>query len=121
MSAQMRRIQNSIRGRPEVRFVSFTVDPERDTPEVLAAYARRFQAQPGRWYFLTGPEATLNMLSRDAFKLSAIAGGSQPDHSTRFVLVDRQARIRGYYTTSEEQNDIKKLLADIERLCEGPS
>ncbi len=51
------------------------------------------------WYFLTGPVPTLQMLDRDAFKLGNIDAAMQ--HSTRFVLVDRQGRIRGYYDTSE--------------------
>ena len=82
-----------------MRLVSFSVDPAEDTPPVLAAYAKTHGAAPSMWYFLTGPVATLQMLDRDAFKLGNIDATMQ--HSTRFVLVDRQGRIRGYYDTSE--------------------
>jgi len=116
MSSLMRKVQNSLGDLPDVRFVSFTVDPERDTPEVLAAYGKRFQAREGIWFFLAGPKPTLDMLSREAFKL----GNLGADHSTRFVLVDRHARIRGYYGTSDETG-WKRLLADVRRISEEPS
>lgn len=116
MSAQMRRLQEELGGMPEVKLVSFTVDPATDTPDVLAAYAKRFRAEPGRWYFLTGPEATLAQLDKTAFKL----GNEGRTHSTRFVLVDRRGRIRGYYGASE-QDSLKQLLADIRRLVKEPA
>jgi len=110
MSSKMRRIQASV---PDVLLVSFSVDPERDTPAALAAYAHKFHADSARWVFLTGARDTLQMLSRDAFKLSDLT----PDltHSTRFVLVDRHSRIRGYYGTSDD-SAIPDLIADIRRL-----
>src|SRR5947207_1625251 len=60
MSHQMRGIQNSTAATPEVKLVSFTVDPKRDTPEALAKYAKFFKADDSRWYFLTGDMAGLN-------------------------------------------------------------
>jgi protein SCO1/2 len=113
MSSQMHWIQKQIAGIPDVRLVSFTIDPEHDTPPVLAAYAERFRAEPGRWFFLTGPEPKLNDLDRNAFKLGSIDGSTM--HSTRFVLVDRTGRIRGYYRT-EEGESLQPLIADIHRL-----
>jgi protein SCO1/2 len=86
-----------------VRLVSFTVDPARDTPPVLTAYAARFGAQPDRWTFLTGDPATLNMLDRDAFKLGSL--DATFDHSTRFVLIDQQGRIRAYYSLALENKE----------------
>ena len=117
MSSQMHEVQKQLAGLDEalgdkvgkVRLVSFTVDPAHDTPPVLAAYAERFGAQPGTWFFLTGPEETLHHLSRDAFMLGDINGSL--DHSTRFVLVDRRSRIRGFYLTSEP-DAIARLIAD---------
>jgi hypothetical protein len=101
---------------PDVRLVSFTVDPANDTPPVLAAYAKMHGASPSMWYFLTGPVATLQMLDRDAFKLGDIDATLQ--HSTRFVLVDGQGRIRGYYDTSES-SAIPKVISDIDALAAG--
>ena len=56
--------------------------------------------QPGRWFFLTGDRKTLDALDRRAFMLGNVDGTLE--HSTRFVLVDRHGRIRGYYGTSED-------------------
>lgn len=117
MTSHMRRVQASVQSMPGIRLVSFTVDPEHDTPTILAAYARQFHAQPGRWFFLTGNRDTIQFLSRDAFKLTDIADLT---HSTRFVLVDQHSRIRGYYTDSEESS-IPNLLADIRRLAKEQS
>jgi protein SCO1 len=97
-----------------VRFVSFTVDPAEDTPPVLRAYAKTHGAASSMWYFLTGPVPTLEMLDRDAFKLGDINATMQ--HSTRFVLVDRQGRIRAYYDTSESST-IPKVISDIRALA----
>jgi protein SCO1/2 len=99
---------------PDVRLVSFTVDPEHDTPVVLAGYAKRFSADPGQWYFLTGPLATLNEIDREGFKLGGMDGSLA--HSTRFVLVDPRGRIRGYYHTDEDDG-LKQLISDIRRLA----
>jgi protein SCO1/2 len=113
MSAMMRRVQTAVAELPEVRLVSFSVDPGRDTPEVLAEYATRYSAQPGRWFFLTGDRATLNMLDRGAFLLGNV--DSTLEHSTRFVLVDRRGKIRGYYSTNED-DPTAHLIVDIRRL-----
>ena len=113
MSDQMRQIQAATSSTPDVKLVSFTVDPAHDTPVVLAAYAKHFLAQPSRWYFLTGAQGTLNDLGLHGFKLNPVDGSL--DHSTRFVLVDRRARIRAYYTTSED-GFLKPLLEDLRQL-----
>jgi protein SCO1/2 len=101
-----------------VRLVSFTVDPENDTPEVLAEYAQRFKASPGVWYFLTGERARINQLSLDVFKLGPVDGTLE--HSTRFSLVDRQGRIRNYYRTLEP-GAIEALIEDARRLLREPA
>jgi protein SCO1/2 len=113
MTSQMREVQDAIAQVPDVRLVSFTIDPANDTPPVLAAYAKTHGASPALWYFLTGPVPTLQMLDRDAFKLGDIGGTLI--HSTRFVLVDRRGRIRGYYDTSEA-SAIAKVIADVRAL-----
>lgn len=113
MSNRMRRVQSAVSGFPDVRLVSFTIDPETDTPPVLAEYAKRYQADPARWFFLTGEQKLLDGLGRDHFKLQSIDGAL--NHSTRFVLLDRRSRIRGYYS-SEEEGAIDRLLVDLRRL-----
>lgn len=113
MSSKMRRIQDAVAAYPDVRLVSFSVDPENDTPAVLAGYAKRYRAAPGRWFFLTGDRATLDRLGLDTFKLQSVDGSR--NHSTRFELVDRRGRIRGTYISGEE-DATARLLADLQRL-----
>jgi len=113
MSSQMHQVQAALAEIDTVRFVSFTVDPARDTPPVLAAYAQHFQADPAKWDFLTGTEADLNRMSRGVFMLGNVDGSLE--HSTRFALIDGSGRIRGYYLTSEAEA-IPNLIADAKRL-----
>ncbi|MBL0155617.1 MAG: SCO family protein [Bryobacterales bacterium] len=113
MSAQMKIIQQATEATPDVQLVSFTVDPAHDTPDVLAAYAQRFRANPARWHFLTGPPAALQTLSKDVFQLGDI--GVKLDHSTRFLLIDHKGRLRGYYDTSDATT-IQQLTEDIAKL-----
>ena len=98
---------------PDVRLVSFTVDPAHDTPPVLAEYAKHFKHEPARWFFLTGEPAKLNDLGVQAFKLNTVDGSLT--HSTRFVLVDGKGQIRGYYLTGED-GFMPKLMHDIRQL-----
>ncbi len=112
MSSQMRQVQTALTG-TGVRLISYTIDPEHDTPRVLADYASNYHAQDGVWYFLTGSVETLRMLDRDVFKLGDIDGSL--DHSTRFVLVDRKSQVRGFYLTSEP-DAIAKVIADAKSL-----
>ncbi len=112
----MHRVQVATAGTPDVRLVSFTVDPATDTPPVLARYSRDFKADRTRWYFLTGPQDRLNDLGLNAFHLNAVDG--KFEHSTRFALVDRQGRIRGYYRTTDD-DFMQRLLHDIRQLEQG--
>jgi protein SCO1/2 len=96
-----------------IRLVSFTVDPTNDTPEVLTAYATRAGARDG-WLFVTGTRDQIAGLLRDGFRV-AYADDGPPTapitHSDRFVLVDRQLRIRGYYHGTEPA-DVTRLARD---------
>jgi protein SCO1/2 len=114
MSAQMRGVQAAVETMPDVKLVSFTVDPKNDTPTVLAAYATRYRAEPGRWFFLTGDQAALETICRNGFKLGDVDGSLL--HSTRFVLLDRHSRVRGFYSTSED-GALPHLLHDIRALA----
>ncbi|MBL8177507.1 MAG: SCO family protein [Bryobacterales bacterium] len=112
MTSQMRQVQDATADLPELRMVSFTVDPARDTPEVLAAYGKRHRAGE-RWSFLTGTLDQLHHLKRNVFLLGNVDG--ELNHSTRFALVDRQSRIRAFYDTSLPSS-IRQAIADIRRL-----
>jgi protein SCO1/2 len=117
ISSRMSELQKPLE-KTDVHLVSVSVDPEKDTPEVLRGYAERLKAQPGRWDFLTGPRAAIYSLSRDGFKLGVSDGADEagsPVHSTRLVLVDRVGAIRGYYDATEA-DAVTKLLADTNHL-----
>ena len=123
-TAMMAKLQQEYAGKPEVQLVSITVDPERDTPQALALYADRHQADPERWYFLSGRREPIMQLIQQGFYLAVAAIPSDTDpggmipHSPRFVLVDREARIRGYYD-SRELEAFVRLKNDIDALVKG--
>ncbi len=126
MSFKMKMIQARTRNLPELKLVSFSVDPEHDTPEIMAEYARRFDADPAKWFFLTGEKSQLFKLSSQHFYLGVSdipeaerqAPDQSIDHSSKFVLVDAEGKIRGYYA-SEEENFFQQLEKDINRLSYG--
>ena len=126
LSAQMQSLQEPTKGLPNVRLVSISVDPDRDTPEVLSAYAGRFGADPDRWLFLTGHRHAVYGLIREGFKLGLQAAGEGHDghseasqilHSLRFALVDVRGRLRGYYDGTDPQLG-DRMLPDVKRLTE---
>ena len=121
MSAKMSDLQETLREAGDVRLVSFTVDPENDTPEQLANYAKGYNADEEKWLFLTGDADRMQSLAKESFRL-AIEEGTDPKepilHSRRFVLVDGEGHIRGYYN-SEEPEAKARLLEDIKTLTEG--
>jgi protein SCO1 len=122
MTSRMARLVQELPADSGVRFVSFSVDPEHDAPEVLERYAASFKA-PARWYFLTGDGRQIYRLSKEGFKLgvdaapqaSGIETAEPILHSTRFVLVDGGGRIRGYYEAFDEES-MKRLEADLRAL-----
>lgn len=113
MTSQMHHLQQRVRSDPDIRLVSFSVDPHRDAPAVLTAYAKHFGGPAADWAFLTGNDATTHLLAHDVFHVGDLIGVM--DHSTRFILVDQHGRIRGYYSTFDA-DDMKKLMQDIKSL-----
>lgn len=104
MSAGMAELQQAL-GEARVTLVSVSVDPERDTPEALAGYAEALGAEPERWRFLTGDEDQIVALATSVHLGVARADpargevrlGEQVTHSTKFVVVDGEGVVRGYY------------------------
>ena len=117
ISSRMSELQKPLE-QTDVHLVSFSVDPEKDTPEVLRGYAEKLRADPKRWDFLTGSKSAIYKLSHDGFKLAVSDGSDEagiPVHSTRMLLVDRHGEIRGYYDATEA-DAVTKLLADTTHL-----
>jgi protein SCO1 len=123
-TAEMQKMQAAWSDKPGLKLVSFSVDPEKDTAEVLSRYADRYQADSQRWLFLTGTRDEISRLVQGGFKLSAVpvvnseSADSVIMHSPRFVLVDRQAQIRGYYD-SRDQQALERLKKDVAILIDG--
>jgi protein SCO1/2 len=123
LSGSMARLQAELADLPGVRLVSFSVDPEHDTPAVLSEYAGRFQADPERWWFLTGDRAGLYRLVREGFHLGVEANqgdartpGNEVMHSNHLVAVDRQGQIRGYYD-GRQPEDVDRLRDKVRHLA----
>ncbi|MFV0415887.1 MAG: SCO family protein [Chthoniobacterales bacterium] len=97
-----------------VRLVSFTVDPEHDTPEVLSRYAKDVHADPERWSFVTAgtKAATENFVIKGMLQPLQDDPNGVPEHTTRFVIVDSKGKFRAFHDGSHEEV-ISKVLMDI--------
>jgi cytochrome oxidase Cu insertion factor (SCO1/SenC/PrrC family) len=120
LSGEMARLHRRLGDR--VRLVSFSVDPEHDTPQALAAYADRFGASPSSWLFVTGPVAPMRRLIGRGFQLAvADPPANEPGltgaitHSEKIVLVDADLRIRRYYDGGTGEW-IATAIADLAKL-----
>jgi protein SCO1/2 len=107
---------------PDFHLVTITVDPDRDTPDKLAAYGARFGADPLSWSFLTGPLGDIERTVVDGFKIgmgkeASDAGLLDIFHGEQLVLVDRAMRVRGYFPASAEGLD--KLMEAVGRVANG--
>jgi cytochrome oxidase Cu insertion factor (SCO1/SenC/PrrC family) len=120
LSKQMAQLYSDWVTLPDIQFVTITVDPDFDQPDVLAVYAQRYGADPERWHFLTGERARVYDLVRNGFRAS-IEDSDTPHeilHSQRFALVDRKGRIRAYLDGESEdlrtavRPVLKRLLAE---------
>jgi protein SCO1/2 len=103
MTNNMRALTKQIDKGAPVRFVSISVDPTRDTPPVLAEYAKRVR-NDDRWMFLTGKRDDVVKLSVQGFKLAAGDPGPGGDpllHSSKFAVADKDGVIRAYYDASD--------------------
>ncbi|MDX2010164.1 MAG: SCO family protein [Myxococcaceae bacterium] len=112
ITARLQRLGVQLADEPAVRLISISVDPDFDTPAVLAAYAARFDAAPDRWRFLTGDVAEVERVVVDGFRTQM----SRPDavtgdvvHGNWLMLVDRRGELRGAFLVATE--------ADVERLA----
>jgi protein SCO1/2 len=125
LTGEMQKIQHRGRNLGDAfHLVTFTVDPENDTPQVLAAYAERYHASPARWTFLTGKLGDLETTVVKGFKIAMGKEETSPAsnifsifHGERLVLVDQGGNIRGYYDANEEGEDA--LLKDVGLVVNG--
>jgi cytochrome oxidase Cu insertion factor (SCO1/SenC/PrrC family) len=107
--------------RDSVTLVSFTVDPEFDTPDVLAAHGKALGANPDNWKFLTGPRDVIEpLIVQGLLQPLAKEPDGTPAHSTRMVLVDSDGWIRGFRDGMDPEA-VQKLVMDIGALLREPT
>ena len=117
--AKFQKQLKKIPGAEETELVSITVDPNFDASAVLADYAKRMEADPEKWHFLTGSREDIWDLCKKGFKLAVDdAPPEAPSpimHSSRMMLVDRDGQIRGFYegTTGEGMNELRMALENL--------
>lgn len=122
LSKSMASLQGAL-GDDSVRLVSFTCDPEYDTPARLAEYAKRYGANGETWLFVTGAEREIQDFSRRALKLALkratpeelARGAERVIHSNKLVLIDAQLQIRGYYDGTDPAA-VEQLARDYREL-----
>ena len=111
MSQRTKQIQDSLDSKDKIRLISFTVDPQTDTPSILSHYGQQFQADPRRWYFLTGNQDEIFALATKGFLLAvaevkeakALRENGRYIHSTKLALVDTHGKVRGYYEGTQSE------------------
>jgi cytochrome oxidase Cu insertion factor (SCO1/SenC/PrrC family) len=96
---------------PDFVAVSLTCDPENDTPDALRRYADRFQADAGRWKFLTGDMETITRVGTGLFKLPVEVGV----HAEKGVVFDREGKLRGGYSLTDPKRVelLKELIREV--------
>ena len=131
MTGQMKSLQDALPPASGAKLVTLTTDPDYDTPEILKRYGERYKADFNRWTFLTGTKKELAGLATGSLKLGStpVMPKDQKDavdlfvHSTIFVIVDKQARLRGIFQTEGEGVDWTKIkpqiLAAVKQLENG--
>ncbi|MCB0328543.1 MAG: SCO family protein [Bdellovibrionales bacterium] len=113
INGQIAELFEKVSDNPKVLFLSITVDPENDTPQVLSDYARKYRKDASNWKFLTGEPQVIQGLLTGGFKLGS---GMLPDaHNTRIVLVDQAGTIRGFYQGMDSSH-IAQLGKDLLKL-----
>lgn len=121
MSAQMLRLQSKVKEEgwnQDIMFLSHTVDPTRDTPDTLRAYAERIGADLSNWNFVTGPEEDIYYQAENGYMLTAFPSDSAEGgffHSDKLALIDRQRRLRGIYDGTSTKS-VDQLFEDMKLL-----
>ena len=111
MSTNMLQVQDRFQDRDDFRLLSFTVNPEHDTPEVLKEYAEKVHATDGVWTFLTGNKDSIYSVGFNGYFVSAQKDSIAPGgflHSSNLMLIDGEGRLRGVFdgTSVSETNDL---------------
>jgi protein SCO1/2 len=115
MSKELSRVQEMFSKNDKVKILSHTVDPEYDTPQVLAKYAQKYGAKRGTWHFLTGLKQDIYSLAFHAYKINALQDSEtvtpEFSHATKFILIDGKGRVRGYYDALEAK-EVDRMIVE---------
>lgn len=114
MKVQMLRIYEKYQENSEVGILSHTIDPAYDNVARLSDYAERLEVSSAKWHFVTGIKDTIYNMAQTSYYIGVRDDGSF-EHSGKFVLVDKQKRIRGVYDGTEKES-VDKLLKDMDVL-----
>jgi protein SCO1/2 len=115
MTSQLTKVQEAYKMDNRVKIVSFSVDPENDTPEQLAAYAEKYDLKDFKWFMLRGEQDSIFKTAEEGFMTTATLVNGAIDHSARVSLVDPEGKVRGMYMSTED-TEIEQLIEDIEKL-----
>ena len=116
LTRNMKKLQTAFKKTDSlVRFVSFTVDPVRDTVQALKAYGDKFGIDHDTWFMLTGDRNELYDIALNEFKASIASNGNIDTgfiHTDRFFLLDKDRVVRGWYNGLDSVN-LDKLIKDV--------
>ncbi|MBQ0909181.1 SCO family protein [Flavobacterium sp. F-328] len=123
MSVNLEEVQKAFANNPKVKLLSHTVFPETDSVPVLKAYAKKHNVIDAKWNLVTGDKKEIYAMARKSYLAVKLGKPSElydMVHTENFVLVDTKRRVRGFYDGTNKE-DIKKLIEDINFLCEQES
>ena len=122
MSKEMRRVQEAFENESNIKILSYSVDPEFDSPQILKKYAEALNAKPGQWYFLTGDKKEIYRMAYYGYFITAKEDKINADnledrfvHTDKCVLVDNEGHIRGYYNGTDRK-EIDRLILEAKIL-----
>lgn len=114
-------VQEKLKNIPELQFISFSIDPKRDSIQKMKKFAERFDIDESNWNFVVADKKDIYVLARNSYFLVAVEGTEERNdfiHSEQVALVDQNLHIRGFYDAMEEA-DMKQLKKDIIKLSKS--
>lgn len=118
MTQETKKVYAAFEGNPEVLFISYSIDPKRDSADRLNNFAQKFDIDGTQWQFVNVGKENVYNLARNDYKITAVMGSEGNNdyiHSELLTLIDQDFNIRGYYDSTEPK-EINKLIKDIKKL-----
>ena len=118
VTAQMLRIYDHVKEDGDVRLISHTIDPKRDSISVLKRYADNLEIDHGIWHFLRGPKDEIMDIANEDYFIAALEAPDAPggfDHSGKIILLDKSAKIRAFCDGTDPES-VSEFIRDIDKL-----